>query len=77
MEKTKSEIDSLHSDKSIALLSFAGDRHVIQGEMFKFLERPGCEHEPRYNGIDKEDYGIGDSSGHATRLLVVAYEYEN
>ena len=44
--------------------------------MFKFLQGPRREHEPREDGVDEEDEGVGDTSGHTTDLSVSCLEKE-
>ena len=46
MEETQGEVDALHGNETVALLSLATDGHIIQCKMFEFLERPWCEHKP-------------------------------
>lgn len=64
MEETKGEVDSLYCDPSIALLPLAGNTHVVQRQMFKFLESPWREHKPREDRVYEKDDGKCDTSGH-------------
>ena len=65
MKKAKGEIDSLYSDVAVALLALAGNGHVVERKVFELLHCPWGEHEPRYDGIEEEDNGVGDTGCHA------------
>ena len=73
MEQTQGEVDALHGNETVALLSLATDSHVVQSEMFEFLKRPWCEHKPGYDRVDEENEGVGDSSSHAVAPSVNAH----
>ena len=67
MEHSKSKINSLNGNKTIALLPLAGDVHIVQREMFQYLERPGRQHEPREDGVDEQDDRISYPGRHAVK----------
>lgn len=74
MEEAECKIDSLNSNIPGAFLSLTCNPHIIKSKMLELLQCPRGEHQPRENGVDQEDEGVGDSSSHArSRVSPVAY----
>lgn len=72
VEEGEGEVDPLHCDIAVALLSVALDVHVVKGEVRQLLHGPVGEHDPRNDRVDEEDERIGDTRGDAASVSMRA-----
>ena len=54
MEYGESKVDALNGKVAVTLAGFSAvEGHVVECEMFKLLDGPWCEHDPRQDRVDK------------------------
>lgn len=62
MEQAEGEVDTVNSEPAVAFSGRAVYANVIEGEVFEFLDGPWREHDPRQDGVEEQDEGVGDTS---------------
>ena len=70
MEESEGEVDALHRHVAIAFVRATFEGHIVESQMFKFPECPGCQHDPGKDGVEQENDGICYTCCHAAMQSV-------